>query len=289
MKYTEEQLDKTLEKLAESTRSPKGIYSASASRILLNTRIKARRNRKRLYMISSAAAIALLIIVSWGAFNFFTPVKTLSISTLAETKTILLPDGSEVMLNRYSTLSYPERFRKKSRDVQLEGEAYFSVTTDVEHPFTVQAGDILVTVLGTQFNLDAYPKDNQIKTTLFEGSVSVKHTNINESLLLQPNESAVFQKGTGLLSKEQAVNMADEIAWKNGSYIFSNLPLKEIAQELSNAFGVEIKILSSKLESFRMTARFTNNESLDEILSLLQSVGNFNYIRNNETINIQTK
>lgn len=289
MRYTEEQLEKTLEKLAESTRSPKGAYSASASRKLLTERIKLERSHKLLYIGSSVASIILLCIFSWGVFNYFSPAKILSASTLAETKTIQLPDGSEVTLNRYSTLTYPQTFKKKNREVQLQGEAYFKVAKDSDHPFIVQTTNILVEVLGTQFNLEAYPKDERIKTTLFEGSVSVKQTANNESVILAPHESATYHKENGLLTKEQAHNINDEIAWKTGSYIFNNLPLKEIARELSNAFGVKITIQSSQLASYKMTARFTDNEDLEEILSLLQSAGNFEYTRNNEAIHITTK
>ena len=115
-----------------------------------------------------------------------------TVSTLAETRTITLPDQTEIVLNRYSSLTYPERFRGKDRKVQLQGEAYFEVSKDAAHPFKVETGAIIVQVLGTHFNVEAYPEDTQVKTTLLEGSVSVSLIGkAEESLKLSPNESAI--------------------------------------------------------------------------------------------------
>lgn len=88
----------------------------------------------------------------------FAPVPLQTVSTLAETRTVTLPDQTEIVLNRYSSLTYPERFRGKDRKVQLQGEAYFEVSKDAAHPFKVEAGAIIVQVLGTHFNVEAYPK-----------------------------------------------------------------------------------------------------------------------------------
>lgn len=129
--------------------------------------------------------------MAWEAFK---PVPRLTVSTLAEVRTIRLPDHTEVTLNRYSSLTYPERFKGDTREVQLQGEAYFEVAKDARHPFIVQAQEVNVKVLGTHFNVEAYQPDASIKTTLLEGRVAVNIPHTGEEMVLSPNESAIYDK-----------------------------------------------------------------------------------------------
>lgn len=93
----------------------------------------------------------------------FAPVPLQTVSTLAETRSITLPDQTEIVLNRYSTLTYPERFRGKDRKVQLQGEAYFEVSKDAAHPFKVEAEAVIVQVLGTHSISKPIPKMRKLK------------------------------------------------------------------------------------------------------------------------------
>ena len=173
-------------------------------------------------------------------------------------------------LNHFSSLTYPERFRGKHRKVTLKGEGYFEVSKSKEHPFIVQAEAVKVRVLGTHFNIEAYPGDPEVKTTLFEGSVAVSTASHPEGIVLRPNESAIYNKKKESLTRETEKNVSEEIAWQNGIFIFNHLPLQEIVRELSNSFGVKIKIENKKLRNYRLTAKFTDGESLEDILYLLQ-------------------
>lgn len=96
-----------------------------------------------------------------------------TVSAGAAISVITLPDQTKVTLNRYSSLTYPDRFKEDRREVQLQGEAYFEVEKDARHPFVVKADPVEVEVLGTHFNVEAYPGDAEVKTTLLEGSVAV--------------------------------------------------------------------------------------------------------------------
>lgn len=292
MKYTETEVEKILEKLIASTRSPRGRFSAEESYKLLERRLPALNKRTfgmRSIRIFSAAAAILLCVMSWLAYDYIGPVDMQTIATLAECRSIQLPDGTKVMLNHFSSLTYPERFRGKRREVTLNGEGYFEVSKNAEHPFIVQAEAVRVQVLGTHFNIESYPNDPEVKTTLFEGSVAVTIANNPERIILRPNESAIYNKENGSLTLETPQNAAEEIAWRSGSFIFNHLPLQEIVRELSNSFGVEIKIEDEALYNYHLTARFSNGESLEEILHLLQQGRDFEYKRNDKGIIINAK
>lgn len=287
----EQEFERILDKLATSTRSPRGRFSKANSWILLEKRLPHLQRRiLSLHTMAGAAAVAVLCVLGWWAYYMFAPVPLQTVSTLAETRTVTLPDQTEIVLNRYSSLTYPERFRGKDRKVQLQGEAYFEVSKDAAHPFKVEAGAIIVQVLGTHFNVEAYPEDTQVKTTLLEGSVSVSLIGkAEESLILSPNESAIYNKDKKSLTLHTENNASEEIIWRNGTLLFKSIPLQEIVQQLSNAFHTDIRIEDADLQNYRMTATFSAGETLEEILSLLCRNQKFEYTKTNDIITITQK
>lgn len=290
MKVNNNDIDKVLNKLIASTRSPRGRFTAQNSWKLLEKQLFARRNRRLLWMrVASAAAVVLLCVAGWLAYEAWRPAPMLMVSTLAETRTVVLPDHTKVTLNRYSTLSYPERFKEKRRKVHLQGEAYFEVARDAKHPFIVKAEAVRVKVLGTHFNVEAYPGDAEVRTTLLEGSVAVSLKGENQRLVLAPNESAVYNKEKRTLVQEAAPGAKNEILWRKGIILFDQLPLHEIVRQLSNAFQTDIRIDDPQLQNYRMTATFDTSEDLTQILDLLKNAGNFNYKKENNTITLTTK
>lgn len=168
-------IEKTLDKLVASTRSPRGRYSAPESWKLLERRIvPPRAKRLRLFPLAGAvAASVLLCLTSWFIYDYRKPATMQTVSAGPAISVITLPDRTKVTLNRYSSLTYPDRFKADRREVQLQGEAYFEVEKDTLHPFIVKADPVEVEVLGTHFNVEAYPGDAEVKTTLLEGSVAV--------------------------------------------------------------------------------------------------------------------
>ena len=272
--------DRLLEQLIASTRSPRGRFSAQASWPLLKQRLDATRKARKwrwLRPVSVAACIVLCLATGWMAWEAFKPVPRLTVSTLAEVRTIRLPDHTEVTLNRYSSLTYPERFKGKTREVQLQGEACFEVAKDARHPFIVQAQEVNVRVLGTHFNVEAYQPDASIKTTLLEGRVAVNIPRTGEEMVISPNESAIYDKEKGTLVREQTANAPHEVLWSKGILHFEQVSLQEIARQLSNAFHKRVYIEDTRLRLYRMTASFRHNESLEEILDLLKTAGGFDY------------
>lgn len=287
----EQEFEKILAKLVSSTRSPRGRFSKANSWMLLEKRLpRLRRHTLSLRITVAAAAVAVLCLMGWSAYYMFAPIPLQTVSTLAETRSITLPDRSVIVLNRYSSLTYPERFRGKERRVQLKGEAYFEVSKDAGHPFKVEAEDVMVQVLGTHFNVEAYPEDTQVKATLLEGSVAVSLIGqTEERLVLSPNESAIYNKEMKSLTLQTETDAAEEIVWQNGTLLFKSVPLQEIARQLSNAFHTDIRIESADLQNYRMTATFTDGETLEEILSLLCRHQKFEYTKTNNGITITQK
>ena len=288
MKYTDRELEEILNKLIASTRSPRGRFSAAASYPQLEKKLKFHHHR--LYPVRTfAAAVVLLCLSVWAAYLYMQPVSIQTVTTLAETRTILLPDGTSVTLNHYSSLSYPKQFKSDNREVELSGEAYFEVSKSKKHPFIVQTETIDVQVLGTHFNVDAYPDNPDVKTTLLTGSVAVSNKNNSVHMVLKPNEVAIYNKVEQKLTRKVLENAGDEVSWRHGEFIFDDLPLQEIARELSNSFGTTIHIADSTLRNYRVTARFRNGEDLETILSVLHNAGYFNYSRNTQQITITPK
>lgn len=292
MKYTDTELETILSKLIASTRSPRGRFSAVASYPQLEKRLKPHIRclfPTRMRILAAAAAVILLCLSVGTVYLYMQPTSLQTVSTMAETRNVILPDGSSVLLNRHSSLSYPKRFKSDNREVQLTGEAYFEVSKDQKHPFIVQTEHINVQVLGTHFNVDAYRNNPEVKTTLLTGSVAVSNKSKSVRVILKPNEIAIYNKVEEKLTRKVLENVEDEISWRQGEFIFDDLPLQEIARELSNSFGATIHIADTALQNFRITASFRNGEDLTTILSVLHNAGYFDYSQNNKQIIITAK
>jgi len=284
---SEKELDDLLNQLSGSAKSPKGKYSADETYPKIHKRIVASKSRRiPLYKYTAAASIAVLFILSTYFMFEAGNTQIITISTADHTKEITLPDGSQVTLSRYSSLQYPVEFKSKGRDVILSGEAYFEVTKDREYPFVVHADDARIKVLGTHFNVQSYPQDAIIKTTLLEGKVAVGSIHNHEVTILDPNESAFFVKESQSIYKETDPDAINETAWIQGKLVFNNKPLLDITRNLENYFNVQIEIHNTTLKHYKLTANFEQGESLEEILDVLQMAANFVWTRNNDTIKI---
>ena len=281
-----------LDRLVASTRSPRGRFSAARSWPLLQVRLKRTTLRRTLWMrVAGAAAVVLLCIAGWQTYEGLRPIEMTTVTAQAETRTVVLPDRTEVILNRYSTLTYPKDFRRETRrEVSLQGGAYFEVAKNPSHPFVVETGEVQVEVLGTHFNIEAYPRDREVRTTLLEGSVAVSLRDRSQRLVLAPNERAVYHKTSGRLMQEPLADAADDISWSRGQLNFRSQPLREIVRQLANAYQTDIRIADPTLAEYRLTATFDIREGLTHILDLLQAAAGFTYQKtNNHTIILQTK
>ncbi len=221
-----------------------------------------------------AASVALLVVSSFLFRNErqAEAVSYLEVTAVPGSKTrVVLPDSSVVWLNSLATVRYPRQFGAGNREVEFEGDALFRITPCTEHPFIVKTDGLRVKVLGTVFYLSAPPASDKIETTLLNGSVALytgPEPGTHPDALLKPDEQARYNKADGSLTV-QNVHAALYASWIKGDFVFENNTLQEITEALERAFNVPIRIESERLRTQAFTARFTHQESLDEILEVL--------------------
>lgn len=151
---------------------------------------------------------------------------------------LTLPDGTKVWLNAASSLKYPTYFAGKDRKVELEGEAYFEVKKNQKMPFLVRANGATVEVLGTHFNMKAYHDEDVLKTTLLEGAVRLRGKN-SVAVLAPGQQALLYYKGDDINVRQ--VKTAEAVAWKDGYFIFKETNLRDIMNQISRWYDVEIE------------------------------------------------
>ena len=179
-------------------------------------------------------------------------------------RTMVLADNSKVWVNSGTTISYAEEFTDR-REVRLQGEAYFVVEKDAEKPFVVQAGEVAVQVFGTSFNVNAYPDRGETVVTLDEGSVEVGVA--DRKVLLEPGKQAVYDHATHAIVVEDA---PDRLSWHLATLDFDYSTLKDIFRSLEVIYGVTIDSRNPIREDEYFSVQFVEDESLLEVLSVLQ-------------------
>lgn len=193
-----------------------------------------------------------------------------------------LPDGTKVWLNAASSLKYPASFYSlKVRSVELVGEAYFEVAKDKAHPFIVKSKGQEVEVLGTHFNVNAYPDEQVIKTTLLEGAVK-----LNKHLVLKPGEQSLLMDGKFNVTE---VNVNDAVDWKNGEFVFTNEALTSILKKVSRWYDVEIVYTHSPVNMPTFTGSISRFENLSSVLKMLEEISNVSFSIEGKQIRVLTR
>jgi len=180
----------------------------------------------------------------------------------------ILPDQSQVWLNRNSKLYISERFGKHQRNLILEGEAYFDVVRDSERPFHVTVGNNLVTVLGTAFNL-RYDLDGDASLVVSRGKVEFsKKSILTNKVICSAGERVEFLASSANIRHIENSN-PNYMSWKTGVLVFDNTPLDEVCATLSSHFNVQVT--SMVAEELSLTGSF-RNETLDEIIGTIKLI-----------------
>jgi transmembrane sensor len=187
---------------------------------------------------------------------------------------IELSDGSIVWLNAGSSIHFPTTFAGETRQVEMTGEAYFDISKNKEKPFVVKVNGAEVKVLGTQFNIMAYPDEDQMKTTLLEGSV--KFVSGNNSSMLIPGQQLQLLK-TGGLKILNGVDVDYVTAWRNGMFHFENADIEQVMRQLSRWYNVDVEFKGQKL-SDPLHAELPFNTNLSDVLAALESTGSARFV-----------
>jgi len=223
-------------------------------------------------------AAIFFFVISLGSLTYFFTTQSKSLpefytSIMAENGQISkveLPDGSQVWLNSGSKISYNNYFASNNRDISLSGEAYFQITKNEDIPLVVSSGDLRVKVLGTKFNVEAYPESHQINVVLESGKVELLNSKVESfSYKLKPGERATFDKNDRNL-KIDNVNTSKFTSWKEGIINIYDQSLEELAVRLETRYNQKFEI-AEDVKDFHYT--FTiENESLDEIIKLMERI-----------------
>ncbi len=274
----------------------------------------------------AAAAVSGIITLAGGTWLIHRHLSASSVSRQlavneviarpgARTK-MMLPDGTLVWLNSGSKLNYKRDFNSISREVELEGEAFFDVVKDPAHPFIVHASAIDIKVLGTSFTVKSYPQDETIETTLLHGAIEVSRQDNPSTprVILKPNEKLIFSKhlpaaaaspalagppGVSASSPSPDISIAPipnnipdsdkvETSWIYNKLVFNGDSFKELAQKMERWYDVRISIMDEGLNKYRFGGEF-DNETVQEALSALQLTAKFTYKINGNEIELYEK
>jgi ferric-dicitrate binding protein FerR (iron transport regulator) len=238
-----------------------------------------------------AAVIVFAILLGSAGFyigfrNKITEVYSEIISTPNQViNEYILPDGSVVALNSNSKLVFPKHFKGNTREVTIEGEAFFEVTPNPEKPFIINAGKAQVKVVGTSFNVSAYPETEAVEVVVKTGKVQVisknqeNVSNLSEVFLI-PGEKGTFDNRNSIVEKSENTN-PNYLAWKTHDFIFEDVPLNQVFKCLEKTYHVNIQVNNPELNDLKLNAQF-NKKSIDFILNVVELTFNLELSVDNE-------
>lgn len=228
-----------------------------------------------------AAAILLLPLLLYSVYSTFQKIPAAEISSLIEIVSpngarthFHLPDGSQGWLNSGSILKYETDFQEK-RTVELIGEAWFEVAPDEKSPFVVGTPHLDVQVLGTKFNVAAFPDEKVTEVVLQEGKVKVNGYNGTFTVDMKPDEKFTYNRDlqSGTI---QTVNADQFSSWKDGLLVFRNEPLSEVLKRIGRWYNVEFVLTDPEIAKFRYRATF-QEEQIEEVIRLISLTAPINY------------
>jgi transmembrane sensor len=175
--------------------------------------------------------------------------------------TVMLSDGTKVILNAASSLKYPTVFKGTERTVELTGEGYFEVAHNKSKPFKVMSKGQVVEVLGTHFNINSYTNEPNVKTTLIEGRVNVN------GIVIKPNQQAILTASNQVVVKQ--VDAADAVAWKEGLFKFDHTDIKTLMRQIARWYDVEV-VYEGNVKEEQFYGKIERSYTLSEVLMVLE-------------------
>ena len=199
---------------------------------------------------------------------------------------LVLADGTKVFLNAGTTLSYPDRFVGKNREITLSGEAYLVVAKDAKHPFIVNAGDVKIQVLGTVFNVNAYPEGEWVRTTLVEGKVQTECN--NQNITMEPGTQVAYNRMSQIVDY-RPVNVDLYTSWIEGYYDFEEMELGELMQIISRWYDIPIDFESADLKRIKFSGRLQRYNSVEQLFKMLEYTQDVDFDITKYRITIRSK
>lgn len=264
----------------------------------INLQEKISKQKSKTIHFKELLRIAAVVIISlglgWSGHYFYSSdffsnrhVEQKSVeASKGQVKEIFLADGTHVWLNSDSKLSFPSNFTADTREIELQGEAFFEVTSDEEYPFLVKTKNHTVKVTGTKFNICEYPESKIIETTLLEGKVKIITGNITKDIF--PGQQSSFNTETA----EVRINEADfEIytAWTEGRYEFKNEPIEKVFRIMERWWDVKIDYPETELKNERISGVLRRYKPLKQHFEVIKQLIPIEYEIENDVIKVNLK
>lgn len=275
------------EELAEIWQQSGDLFSsyqadkeAAWSKLTGKLSIESRENRPGIRTIIKWAAMV-AVLISLGLLakhllpeqNVQQEIRTFRAE--AEKTDIILPDSSQVTLDKYSVIQFTNEFEGNLRTVELKGTAFFNVRSDEQKPFIVNIGACVAKVVGTSFYLISDSSANKVSLIVTSGKVNFYvRTKTDSFVVVSKNEKAVYWENKSEIRKYLNYD-ANEIAWKTGNFLFEGKVLKEVCHKLSSFYKTDITLADTSLNSLKLTARFYE-KSLPEIIDAIKATFDLN-------------
>ncbi len=235
------------------------------------------------------AAVLIPFLFIAGLIVYFTEIRDKTIVVYVpygEQQKIILPDQSTVWLNSGSTIRYSETFAKNNRTVYLSGEAYFSIVRDTLNRFTVETENLNIQVLGTEFNVTAYPEDSTIVTSVTMGKVQVLMQK-NKECFLTASQRIIYDKSTFGYAVDSVV-AGNVSTWRSGELIFEKKTLPEILKVLERTYDVTIEMDYALSDDKKLyTVKFVQQENIEQIMNVLGEMIGFSHTTEKQIIKIK--
>ena len=245
----------------------------------LNAKINSRRRFQILRSVMRYAAVILLFVsfsyVGWGYLKPDNYV-TIRVEQGEDVKKIVLADGSAVWLKEGSSLRIPEVFAENNRKLSLQGEAFFATSKNAQYPLYVSTNYVNIKVLGTAFNVKTDEKHQNVETVLARGKVALLDKQWNPILDMSPGEKVTYDNNKNEYATE-VVDVNVCTAWRLNQFVFENVTLREIVNQLCVKFNVNINLESTKLAQRKFRCVINEDESLPDILKLLKYLAPIQY------------
>lgn len=231
-----------------------------------------------------AAAVVIAFIASYAYFSSHTDNLDTAMNTIivppGQRVNLALSDGTNVCLNAGTVFTYPSAFGEDTRDVKLNGEAYFEVTSNKKRPFIVHTHACNVQVLGTKFNVNAYESEKSFAAALMEGKIRVQNnSNPKEIVNITPNSQVVLKRN-GL--EVGTIPDYDVYRWKEGLVCFKDLDFLKLMRRVEKYYGLNIEIRNTTLQDHSFSGKFRISDGIDYMLRVLQRDMKFTYERSDD-------